>query len=214
VNVIYTTYHLDVLVESAFERTARLLLNEPQRRWTGLELSKRTGFSRAMTSRILTQLGEDAVVAKPYKNQFVLVEPIRLLMLWSCKRRMPQPTHVRTSKTDQEIDAIVRKAHGVAVTLFRGAWLRTHYMRTTSYELYASKRAVTEIVREIGRASADPQRVSIYADETDAALQMIEKVDGIPIVSVPQNIVDLMSVGGSGPRVALQLGNVSGLLKV
>lgn len=205
---------LDMGMESAFEKTARLLLTEPQRRWTGLELSQRTGFSRAMTSRILTQLGNDVVVAKPYKNQFVLVEPIRLLMLWSCRRRMPRPTYVKTNKTDDDVDAIIRRTKGVALTLFRGAWLRANYMRTTSYELYAAPEKLQKVVRSIGRASTIPQHISIYSAEDGAVFQGIEKVKGIPIVSVPQNFVDLMSVGGSGPRVALQLGTAIGLLKV
>lgn len=201
-------------MESAFEKTARLLLTEPQRRWTGLELSQRTGFSRAMMSRILTQLGNDVVVAKPYKNQFVLVEPIRLLTLWSCKRRMPRPIYVKTSMTDNDVDAIIRRMTGVAVTLFRGAWLRAHYMRTTSYEMYVAPEKLQKVVRTLGRVSTIPDRVSIYSAEDGAVFQGLEKVKGVPVVSVPQNFVDLMSIGGSGPRVALQLGNSSGLLKV
>lgn len=201
-------------MESAFEKTARLLLTEPQKRWTGLELSQRTGYSRAMTSRILTQLERDVVVAKPYKNQFVLVEPIRLLTLWSCKRKLPQPIQVKTSKTDDELDAIIGRTRGVAVTLFRGAWLRVRYMRTTSYELYSIRDMTQKVVRSLGRASTSPERVSIFPAENGAVFQGMEKVDGVPVVSIPQNFVDLMSVGGSGPRVALQLGNASGLLRV
>jgi hypothetical protein len=140
-------------MESAFERTARLLLTEPEKRWTGLEISRRTGYSTAMTSRILSQLEADVVVAKPYKNQFVLVEPIRLLVLWSCKRRLPQPTYVKTNKTDEELDEIISKTKGAAATLFRGAWLRAHYMRTTSYELYATPGRTQKIVRLLGRVS-------------------------------------------------------------
>lgn len=201
-------------MESAFEKTARLLLTEPQRRWTGLELSRRTGFSRAMISRILTQLGDDVVVAKPYKNQFVLVEPIRLLMLWSCKRKIPQPTYVKTNKTDEELNRIVGGSREVALTLFRGAWLRAHYMRTTSYELYVAPRRVQGFARLMGEATEVPQRVSLYSAEDGAVFQGSEIVNGVPVVSVPQNFVDLMSVGGSGPRVALQLGTASGILKV
>jgi hypothetical protein len=201
-------------MESAFEKTARLLLTEPQKRWTGLELSQRTCFSRAMTSRILTQLERDVVIAKPYKNQFVLIEPIRLLMLWSCRRRLPEPIYVRTSKTDEELDAIVGKTKGVAVTLFRGAWLRTHYMRTTSYEMYVAPEKLQKVVRTLGRGSTIPERISIYSAEDGAVFQGLEKVKGVPVVSVSQIFVDLMSIGGSGPRVALQLGNASGLLKV
>jgi hypothetical protein len=205
---------LDIFMESAFERTARLLLTEPNKRWTGIELSQRTGYSRAMTSRILTQLERDVVVAKPYKNQFVLVEPIRLLTLWSCKRRLQQPMYVRTDKSDDDLNAVISKAKGVAVTLFRAAWLRTHYMRTTSYELYVDSGMVERFVRSVGRVSESPERVSIFPAEDVAVFHGSEKIDGLPLVSVPQNFVDLMSFGGAGPRVALQLGTATGLLGV
>ena len=201
-------------MESAFEKTARLLLTEPQKRWTGIEISRRTGFSRAMTSRILTQLEREVVVAKPYKNQFILVEPIRLLMLWSSKRKLPPPIYVRTIKSDADLDAIISRTGGVAATLFRGAWLRTQYMRTTSYELYVAPERIERITRSLGKASRFPERISIYPAEDDAVFLGSEKIGGVPAVSIPQNFVDLMSIGGSGPRVALQLGSVTGLLGV
>lgn len=199
-------------MESAFEKTARLLLTEPQKRWTGLELSRRTHFSQAMTSRILTRLEREVVVAKPYKNQFVLVEPIRLLMLWSCRRTLPPPIFVRTKKRDDEVDSIISGIDGVAMTLFRGAWLRTQYMRTTSYELYAPAADVKAVAQSLGRVSHSPERISIFPAEDDSVFLGSDRIDGLPVVSVPQNFVDLMSTGGSGPRVALQLGNATGLL--
>lgn len=167
-----------------------------------------------MTSRILTQLERDVVVAKPYKNQFVLVEPIRLLMLWSCRCTLPPPTYVRTTRSDGDLDAIISRMEGVALTLFRGAWLRTQYMKTTSYELYAAPEKLQKVVRLLGRVSRSPERVSVYPATDEMVFLGSEKVDGIPVVSIPQNFVDLMSVGGSGPRVALQMGNATGLLKV
>lgn len=201
-------------MESAFEKTARVLLTLPRERWTGIEISRRTGFSRAMTSRILTQLEREVVVAKPYKNQFILVEPIRLLMLWSSRRKLPSPIYVRTIKSDTELDAIISRTDGVAATLFRGAWLRTQYMKTTSYELYVAPERIERVTRSLGRVSRSPESVSVYPAEDDAVFLGSENVGGVPVVSAPQNFVDLMSIGGSGPRVALQLGSASGLLKV
>jgi hypothetical protein len=87
-------------------------------------------------------------------------------------------------------------------------------MRTTSYEIYAAPEEMQKVVQSIGRPSRSPERVSIYPAEHGAFFQGIERIKRVPVVSVPQNFVDLMSVGGSGPRVALQLGNASGLLKV
>jgi hypothetical protein len=201
-------------MESAFERTARLLLTEPKKNWTGVELSARTGYSKGMTSRVLKQLEREVVVAKPYKNRFVLVEPIRLLVLWSCRRRMPEPVYVESSKSDIQLDAAVAKMKGVALTQFRGAWLRTHYMRTTSYELYVPKGKVNPAAKALGKISASPQRISILPAEDNNVFLGSERVGGLPVVSLPQNFVDLMCTGGSGPRVALQLGISSRMLEV
>ena len=201
-------------MESAFEKTARLLLTEPKKNWTGVELSARTGYSKGMTSRVLQQLVREVVVAKPYKNRFVLVEPIRLLVLWSCRRRMPEPVYVESSKSDAQLDAAVAKMKGVALTQFRGAWLRTHYMRTTSYELYVPKGKVNPAAKALGRISESPQRISLLPAEDNDVFLGSERVGGLPLVSLPQNFVDLMCTGGSGPRVALQLGISSGMLEV
>jgi len=201
-------------MESAFEKTARLLLTEPKKNWTGVELSARTGYSKGMTSRVLQQLVREVVVAKPYKNRFVLVEPIRLLVLWSCRRRMPEPVYVESSKSDAQLDAAVAKMKGVALTQFRGAWLRTHYMRTTSYELYVPKGKVNPAAKALGRISESPQRISLLPAEDNDVFLGSERAGGLPVVSLPQNFVDLMCTGGSGPRVALQLGISSGMLGV
>jgi hypothetical protein len=201
-------------MESAFEKTARLLLTEPKKNWTGVELSARTGYSKGMTSRVLQQLVREVVVAKPYKNRFVLVEPIRLLVLWSCRRRMPEPVYVESSKSDAQLDAAVAKMKGVALTQFRGAWLRTHYMRTTSYELYVPKGKVNPAAKALGRISESPQRISLLPAEDNDVFLGSERVGGLPLVSLPQNFVDLMCTGGSGPRVALQLGISSRMLGV
>ena len=201
-------------MESAFEKTARLLLTEPRKNWTGVELSARTGYSKGMTSRVLTQLEREVVVAKPYKNRFVLVEPIRLLVLWSCKRRMPEPVYVESNKSDAQLDVAVAKMKGVALTQFRGAWLRAHYMRTTSYELYVPKGKVDHAAKALGRISGSPQRISLLPAEDNDVFLGSERVGGLPVVSLPQNFVDLMCTGGSGPRVALQLGISSRMLGV
>ena len=201
-------------MESAFEKTARLLLTEPKKNWTGVELSARTGYSKGMTSRVLKQLEREVVVAKPYKNRFVLVEPIRLLVLWSCRRRMPEPVYVESSKSDAQLDAAVAKMKGVALTQFRGAWLRTHYMRTTSYELYVPKGKVNPAAKALGRISESPQRISLLPAEDNDVFLGSERVGGLPVVSLPQNFVDLMCTGGPGPRVALQLGISSRMLGV
>ena len=198
-------------MESAFEKTARLLLTHPKKDWTGVDLSARTGYSPGMISRVLQQLEREVVVAKPYKNRFVLVEPIRLLFLWSCKRTLPEPVYVDSGKTEPELDKRIQETDGIALTQFKGAWLRNRYMRTSSYELYVPKDRMRSTARSLGRVSESPQRISLMPAEEDVFIGA-GRVDGLPVVSLPQNFVDLMCTGGSGPRVAMHLGIASGLL--
>jgi hypothetical protein len=87
-------------------------------------------------------------------------------------------------------------------------------MRTTSYELYVATSDLGRFIRSIGRRSESPERISVFLAEDSSVFLGKDEVDGLPIVSVPQNFVDLMSVGGSGPRVALQIGTATGLLGV
>jgi len=200
-------------MESAFEKTARLLLTGPRKDWTGVELSRRTGYSRGMISRVLSRLENDTVVAKPYKNRFVLVEPIRLLMLWSCERTLPSPIYVDSDRSEASLGRAIAGMKGVALTQFRGAWLRSHYMRTTSYELYVEERRLEQVAKSLGKVSDSPQNVALLPADKDVFLGS-ERVEGLSVVSVPQNFVDLMCTGGSGPRVALHLGLSTKLLEV
>lgn len=200
-------------MESAFEKIARLLLTEPKKEWTGVELSVQSGYSRGMVSRVLKQLEQDVVVAKPYKNRFVLIEPIRLLVLWSCRRRLPEPIYIESHRSEADLDRIISVTKGVALTQFRGAWLRNHYMRTTSYELYVMNGRESAVARALGKRSDIPQRISLLPADKSVFLRS-ERVERMPVVSVPQNFVDLMCTGGSGPRVALHLGISSGLVEM
>lgn len=200
-------------MESAFERIARLLLAESRKDWTGVELSERAGCSTAMTSRVLKRLEREAVVARPFKNRIALVEPVRLLVLWSCQRTMPEAVYVKSSKTENEVDRVISEMKHVALTQYRAAWLRTQYMKTRSYELYVRPHNLTAVADRLGKRTEDPQLISLLPTE-DHVFAGSERIGGLPVVSVPQNFVDLMCAGGSGPRVALQLGLSTGLLKV
>lgn len=201
-------------MEPAFEKIARLLLTEPKRAWTGAELSQRTGYSRGMVSRVLRQLESETVVAKPYKNRFVLVEPTRLLVRWSCSRTLPSPVYVESRKSESELDRAISRMKVVALTQFRGAWLRSHYMRTASYDIYVPRERTEAVAKSLGKVSESPQLISFLPAEDGDVFIGSERVDGMPVVSIPQNFVDLMCTGGSGPRVALHLGISSGLLGV
>ena len=109
------------------------------------------------------------------------------------------------------MEAALADIPGAALTLFRAAWHRTKFMRTSTLEAYMLAPEIRSAVRRIGTASPEPTSVVLYPAE-GPELEGTERLAGLPLVSVPQNFVDLMAAGGQGPRVAFHLARTYGLL--
>lgn len=197
----------------ARDRLYRLLLAYPKQSWTQKELAARARCSRGYVSRVASRLTETGVLGRPFKNRIVLTAPAKLLTVWAGRRALPAPAYVATSFGAEAIERILRDWPGAAVTLFRGAWHRTKFMATSSVETYVMRESLPGLVGDLGAASAEPTTVVLYPTDGDE-IEGVEHIDGVPVVSVPQNVVDLMAIGGQGPRVALNLANAAGLWEV
>lgn len=197
-------------METAAERLYRLLLTHPKDSWTQRALAAHAGCSPGQVSKVVGSLAASGALGRPYKNRVVLTGPARLLMLWAARRSLLAPTFVATARTAEAVEAILRASPGCALTLFRAAWHRTKFMRTTTVEAYIPKGNLASLVARIGSPSAEPTSVALYPAQ-GAELEGLEMVGGLPLVSVPQNFVDLMAVGGQGPRVAMHLARAHGL---
>lgn len=198
-------------MESSTERLYRLLLLDPKAAWTQKDLASRAGCSRGYVSRVIGSLTSAGVVARPYKNRVVLASPAKLLTLWAGRRVLPPPTYVAAKRSLEQTEASLADRPGVALTLFRAAWHRTKFMRTASLEAYVLAAELPSAVRRLGAASPEPTSLALYPAE-GPELEGVERLDGMPLVSVPQNFVDLIAAGGQGPRVAFQLARAHGLL--
>ena len=198
-------------MESSTERLYRLFLLDPKAAWTQKDLAARAGCSRGYVSRVIGSLTSAGVVARPYKNRVVLASPAKLLTLWAGRRVLPPPTYVAPKRFLEQTEASLADRPGVALTLFRAAWHRTKFMRTASLEAYVLAAELPSAVRRLGAASPEPTSLALYPAE-GPELEGVERLDGMPLVSVPQNFVDLIAAGGQGPRVAFQLARAHGLL--
>lgn len=163
-------------------------------------------------SRVAQALTGTGVLARPYRNRIVVTSPTRLLTLWASRRVLPEPTYIATPKAPEAVEAILREEPRTALTLFRGAWHRTKFMATSGVEAYVARDALAAAARRLGTLAEEPTRVALYPTDGDD-LEGAERVDGMRVVSVPQNVVDLMASGGQGPRVALHLAKAYGLLE-
>jgi len=118
---------------------------------------------------------------------------------------------VSTSYNPTEVEAILRNKQGVGLTLFRAAWHCTKFAMTSAVETYVLERDLVTLVSELGSISTQPTSVILYPTK-GPELEGLERVNDLPLVSVPQNFVDLMAFGGQGPRVAMHLTRSYGLL--
>jgi hypothetical protein len=200
-------------VATKTERLYGILLAHPKATWSQRELSARAGCSTGYTSRVVASLVSMGVLARPYKNRVILVGPTKLLTLWAARRSLPEPSYVTAERSLEEVEASLRGAVGAALTLFRAAWHRTKFLRTETLEAYAPRGDLPLWISRLGAPSVEPTPITLYPTD-GAELEGLERVQGLPLVSVPQTYVDLMAIGGQGPRVAAHLARTTGLLEV
>ena len=187
------------------QRIYQLLLNSPKKTWVQKELAELSGCSAAYVSKVMGALEKEGIAVRPRKNSTRLKDFSKLLLKWAAIRKMPEPIYIKT-KVDRDLDDLEFLFSGIsgcALTLFSGAWHRTHLLKTSTFEAYLSPKILEKIITSIGKISDSPTTVRLYRAENE--LENSGIVEGVPVVSLVQNYVDLISVGGNGIRVAKTL---------
>jgi len=198
-------------MENSTEKIIRLLLTYPKRKWMQKDIAEKAGCSRAFVSKLMYRFHSENIIAKPYKNQVVLIGFSKLLNKWAGMRKLPEPIYIETSLSEEEIEELLKKRKDYALTLFRAAWYRTKLMRMDSFEAYVSQRNIGRFIGNFGGRVENPTNFIIYESE-EQIFDGVEVIGKLRLVSVVQNYVDLMSFSGTGSRVAFDLGEKYGLI--
>lgn len=183
------------------EKIARLLLTNPNKKWKQRELVLATGFSKGFISQQIKELSEENIISK-VENRIVLTDFSKLLTKWAGIRKLPRPTYFKGESIEKIEDKLKKSKVDYALTLFRAAWHRIKFLKVEKVELYVKRNDFEKIKRILGKEEI-VGNVEVYVD--DDSLIGKEKINGLNLVSVVQNYVDLVCVGGNGTRVALQL---------
>jgi len=191
-------------MENSTEKIIRLLLTYPKRKWMQKDMAEKAGCSRAYVSKLMRRFHSENIIARPYKNQVVLIGFSKLLNKWAGMRKLPEPIYIETSLSEEEIEELLKKQKDYALALFRAAWYRTKLMRTDSFEMYVLPRNIKRFTDKFGEVVENPTNFIIYECE-EQIFEGMEVIGGLNLVSVVQNYVDLMSFGGTGSRVAFNL---------
>lgn len=192
--------------EDATGRLYRAFLTAPGKSWSQRELARAAGCSPTLVSRTVSRLQEAGALARPYRNRVVLTGPFSLLLRWAVRHRLPRPVYVRTDLTTEGVERELARSGVAAVTLFRGAWHRIRELEARVVESYVSAPAIDSLARRLGRITHRPSTAgAVLLPSHGPELVSGDIVDGVPLVAVAQNCVDLLAIGGQGPRAAVEL---------
>lgn len=199
-------------METSTEKVVRLLLTYPKRKWRQKELAEATNCSKAFLSKLTKKLIERGILARPYKNQIILLSFTNALNFWQTIRKLPKPIYIKTGLNQEEI---IKKLKNIdcCITLFYSAWLRTKFMKTNTIEIYVLNDKIKKFIKIFGKESKEPTNFTVFEADKDVFIGS-EKLNNLRLVSIVQNYVDLMVYGGSGVRVALKLSEKYNLLGV
>jgi hypothetical protein len=184
------------------KRIARLLLTYPKKEWKQKELISSTKYSKGFISQEVKALSEECIVSKIDKK-IILVDFPKLLAKWVGTGKLPKPIYFRTRSTESVGKKLGKVKFDYALTLFGAAWRRIKFFKVEKLEIYVKKSDVEKMRKLLGKEDISGN-VEVYPAEDDVFAGK-EKIAGLFLVSPVQNYVDLMCVGGSGTRVALQL---------
>jgi len=184
------------------ERIARLLLTYPNKEWKQKELVLATGYSKGFISQEMKKLSYENIVSR-LDDKVVLIDFPKLLNRWVGIRKLPKPLYFRVISIDKLENKLKKSGVRYALTLFRAAWHRIKFLKIEKIEFYVRKNDLERIRKLLGREDI-AGNVEVYPAD-DYVFIGNEKLKGLYLVSPVQNYVDLICVGGSGTRVALQL---------
>ncbi len=200
-------------MESATEKILRLVLLHHEKSWKQVELAELAGCSKAFVSKLTKKMVSEGVLARPNAQEILLISGTKALALWCNTRKMPHPVYIKTLLTKTAIENKLRKEKCYALTLFSAAWHRVKFMKTNRIEAYVDKGCVKSFADKFGRLSKTPTNFIAFPSGKEV-FEKTETIEGLRLIHVIQNYVDLASSGGTGMRVAYELGkkyNIRGI---
>ena len=184
-----------------------------KKEWNQRDLVKRVDCTKGYVSKVVRKLEDLNIVTKTSRNRIVVIDLPKLLNYWTSIRTLPKPLYVDVKESVENIEKKLRKTKiAYSLTLFSAAWHRIKLLKVDKIEAYLLKKDLQKFLKLIGKPSPYG-KVEIYVTNKYDLIES-EKINGLNLVPITQNYVDLMVVGGNGTRVALELAKKFGLFGV
>jgi len=191
------------------ERILRVLLNDPSARWKTEELAKRAKVSLGQISNVKKLLADREWIDP---KDFRLKEPRQLLHEWSSAYRSERNKRFDYYSFEKLNDlefSVAERCEDLgisyAMTGFSAAARRIPMVRYQRATVYATDN-LAQLVEGLGlKTVTSGANLSIMTPYDEGVFWGSEKVDGIVLVSVVQNYLDLKGDRGRGEEAAAAL---------
>ncbi len=188
-----------------------------KKEWNQKDLVEKANCTKGYVSKIIGKLTYLNIVTKTSRKKIVVIDLPKLLNYWISIRKLPNPIYIDIKEPVENVERKLKKSKiDYSLTLFSAAWHRIKLLKVDKIEVYVLKKDLQKFLKIAAKLGGKPGpygKVEIYiANKYD--LIGSEKISDLNLVPITQNYVDLMTVGGNGTRVALELAKKFGLFGV
>jgi hypothetical protein len=194
------------------ERIVRTLLKDVERVWTQATVTKETGASAGLVSRIFGHLVSQGYVEKVSGREYRLADFQGLLDDWVKADSLRKRTSLtRFTGLTGDPQALAEKIHSwsksegvrLAFTQWIAAWWRVKYTEPVIVSAYVERIPASASLETLGlRAVDDGGKLWLFVPEDPGILAATREVKGFPIATDAQVYVDLQDTGLRGPEAA------------
>lgn len=175
-----------------------------KREWKQKNLVLQSKSTKGYVSRIIRKLEDLNIIARIDRNNLVVVDLPKLLNHWISLRKFPKPYCIDVRESVEKVEDKLKKSNlGYSIAMFRAAWHRLKLLKIDKLEVYVLEKDLQKFFKLVGKPSPFG-KVEVYT-ATEVDILGYDKVNGLKIVPLTQNYVDLMVVGGNGTKIALEL---------
>lgn len=191
-------------------RVARVMLEEPKRRWNLSELAKTSDISLGYAHRVVEKLQEHEFVSRDVEFKLVLDKPGELLEQWPEKYDFSENkvhTYYSFQKNVMEfmkkVSEVSKNKLKYAMTLHSGAYLIAPYVRFTDVHFYVKPLDVEKWVKKLDlRPVESGGTIHLVEPFDEGVFYGKQIVKGIQVVCNTQLYLDLYNYPARGKEQA------------
>lgn len=207
-NIFLTTRLSKSVFYPKSSRIIRVLLSNPPRKWYVKDLSRETGVSIGLTSRIKQRLLSEEWIKEDNKK-FYLVKPEEVLNHWArtYSYEKNQSFSFYSGLSGDELEAAIKnecekKGYQYGLALFSGARKVAPFVRSIRFFSYIDGK-IEDVAKSLQLKKVESgANVTLFLPYDEGIFYGLQNINGMNVVSDIQLFLDLKSYKGRGEEAA------------